>query len=68
MAGLGDKVLLVDLDPATLSISVESVKELLRDNPDVRMVTVTNPGNPTGVSLTPDELDALSEACAATEA
>ena len=42
------------------------LEETLEADPSIKMVTLTNPGNPTGVTLPPAMLEAASEICART--
>jgi aromatic aminotransferase len=43
--------------------NVEWLNQTLQDHPDIAMVTVVNPGNPTGVLLSKDHLQLIVDLC-----
>jgi len=63
---VGAENLVVGPSSPELLPDLDWLAETLETDPTIKMVTLTNPGNPTGVTLPPAMLEAAAEICAKT--
>jgi len=57
---IGDENLVVGKSDADLSPDLGWLRDTLAQRPRIRMITITNPGNPTGVTLPPSFLEEVA--------
>ena len=62
VAGIGNLVV-APTDPTSLLPDLSWLEAALDSTPAIKMVTITNPGNPTGITTPPELLRQLAELC-----